>query len=121
VSADVLVDEVWTLHCSRASTHGFTFNDTIAITTPHVEDPTPGNNSKSTPLSVDVIANADVKIASQGFVTPPSEIDVGAAVPVTLRKVLHNNGPYAADPVTVTVTRTATAPADWHHQPADRR
>ena len=111
VSTDVLVDEVWTLHCSRASTHGFTFNDAIAITTPHVEDPTPGNNSKSTPLSVEVIANADVKIISQGFVSPPTNINISESVPVTLHKVLHNNGPYAAEPATVTITETATAPA----------
>jgi hypothetical protein len=30
---------------------------------------------------------------------------------------VHNNGPYAADPVTVTVTRTATAPADCSISP----
>jgi len=118
VGTDVSVDEVWTLHCSQASTHVFTFSDTIAITTPHVDDSVPGNNSASTSHSVDVIAEADVGIVSQSFVSPPTNIHISENVPVTLRKVLHNGGPYTAEAVTVTIAKTATAPADCTIDPS---
>jgi hypothetical protein len=108
VSADVVVDEVWTLHCTAPSTHNFTFNDSIAVTTPHVTDPTPANNSASTPFSVEVFASADAKIVSQALVTPPTEITQGQDVLVTLRKNLHNNGPFG--PVNVGITASAVAP-----------
>jgi len=112
VSVDTVLDEPFTIHCSTPSTHTFSFDNTIAITSPHVTDPNPDNNSASTDLTVAAIGKADVKIVSQSFVGPPAQIDVSANVPVTLRKVLHNNGPYTVDPVTVTVSKTATAPAD---------
>ena len=107
VSVDTVVDEGWTIHCSKASAHTFTFNDAIAVTSPDVTDPDMGNNVASTDLTVDAVAKADVKIVSQQFVNPPSQIDLSTNVPVTMRKVLHNNGPYTADPVTVTINNPA--------------
>ena len=109
VSTDVTVDETWTLHCTEPSTHSFTFNDSISPTTPGATDPNPANNSASTPLSVDVIASADVKITSQAFVTPPTQINASANTDVTLRKTLHNNGPFG--PVDVSIAASATPPA----------
>src|SRR4030042_2378762 len=50
VSTDVTVDEVWALHCTAPSTHVFTFNNSIALTPPHVADSSSGNNSASTQL-----------------------------------------------------------------------
>jgi hypothetical protein len=41
---------------------------------------------------------------------PPTEIDVSEEVPITLRKVLHNNGPYQVETPWVNITKTATAP-----------
>ncbi|MGQ9676482.1 MAG: DUF11 domain-containing protein, partial [Chloroflexota bacterium] len=109
VSTDVVVDEVWTIHCDKPSSHSFSFNNSIAITTPNVEDPNPANNSASTNLTVAVGAQADVRIVDQHFLSPPTEMPVSNDTPVTLRKVLHNNGPYPDD-VTVSVDRAATAP-----------
>jgi hypothetical protein len=109
VSAAVTVDEVWTLHCTDPSTHGFTFTNSIAVTDPHVVDPALGNNGASTPLSLDVIGSADVKISSQSLLSPPATITQDVAVDVTLRKTLHNNGP--AGPANVSITANAVAPA----------
>jgi len=110
VSTDVVVDEVWTIHCAKPSSHSFSFNNSIAVTTLHVQDPTPGNNAASTGLTVNATAQADVKISSQQLVAPPSEIPVSQNVDITLRKTLHNNGGYG--PVDVSISASATAPAD---------
>jgi hypothetical protein len=77
----------------------------------HDDLPPDANNNASTSMTVNAIAYADVKIIDQAWLLPPTEINVSAQVPVILRKVLHNNGPYA-DPVEVTVTKVATAPPD---------
>jgi hypothetical protein len=77
----------------------------------HDDLPPDANNNASTSMTVNAIAYADVKIIDQAWLQPPTDIDVSANVPVTLRKVLHNNGPYS-QPVEVTVTKTATAPPD---------
>ncbi len=108
VNVNMVVDELWTLRCTEPSTHVFTFNNAITLTTPHVEDPDLTNDSASTQLSVDVIAQADVEISSQVVVSPPAEIDVSQDVPVTVRKTLHNNGGYG--PVDVSISSSAVAP-----------
>jgi hypothetical protein len=116
VSVDTVVDEGWTIHCSKPSSHTFSFNDSIAVTTSHVTDPDLTNNSASTGLTVKALAQADVKISSQALVSPPSEIDVSASVPITLRKHLHNVGTYG--PVDVSISPSASAPADCTATPA---
>jgi len=113
ISVDQQVDEVWTIHCGAPSTHSFTFNNSISTVLP---DLSPGNNSASTTLTVDVIGQADVKITSQALVSPPSEINVSANVPITLRKHLNNAGPYG--PVDVSISPSASAPADCTATPA---
>ncbi len=115
-SADVAVDEVWTVNCTAPSTHGFTFNNSISVTTLDVTDPVPANNSASTSLTVDVIAQADVEISNQMLVSPPSEINVSQDQQVTLRKTLRNNGPYG--PVDVSTSAQAVAPADCTATPS---
>jgi hypothetical protein len=50
-----------------------------------------------------------VEISSQQFVSPPAEIPVDQDVDVTLRKTLHNNGPFG--PVEVSISTAAAAPA----------
>jgi hypothetical protein len=107
VSVNVTVDEVWTVRCSQASTHTFTFNNSIAVGA-GCTDPVPGNNSASTQLTTAVTASADVAIASQGFVNPPSEIQCDQNVQVTLRKDIVNNGPYS--PVDVNISTQGLAP-----------
>ncbi|MGQ9573485.1 MAG: dockerin type I domain-containing protein, partial [Dehalococcoidia bacterium] len=109
VSTDVAVDEGWTIHCSKASEHTFTFNDAIAITSPHVIDPNMGNNSAQTQLTVTAIGRSDVKVVGVS-VSGPAEIDVSADRDITVSTALHNDGPYG--PVQVGLSYSGTAPPD---------
>jgi len=106
VSEATVHDELFTIHCDEASTHGpFTINNTISIKDPGITDPVPANNVASSTLTVDALGYADIKITSQSFLSPPSQMTVGVPVVVTVRKVLHNNGLYG--PVTVNIAKTA--------------
>jgi hypothetical protein len=107
VDTDVVMDEMWTVHCDTPSSHSFSFDNAIAVTTAHIADPDQANNSASTGLTVDAIGQADVEV-SQELVDAPSQIDVGEDVTFTLRKHLHNNGPDG--PVNVSVSPSAYAP-----------
>jgi len=100
-STDVAVDEVYTINCSAPSTHAFTFNNTIDITTPGLMDTDFNNNIDTTPMSVVVTAQADVSVTS---VTVNSPSTHSAALPfdVTVAANVANNGPYG--PVTGDVT-----------------
>ncbi|UCH86848.1 MAG: hypothetical protein JSU97_00005, partial [Dehalococcoidia bacterium] len=113
---DVSRDDNFAIHCSQASNHVFTFEDEVVITTEGITDSNPDNNVAIAQLSVNVWAEADVKIVDQYFAGAPTEIDVSVETPLTVQKVLHNNGPYPAD-VTVTLSTTAAAPADCTMSP----
>ncbi len=93
VSVDVPIDEMWTIHCSEPSEHTFTFDNSIAITTPGVTDPNLLNNSASTDLTVAAIARADVKVVSVQ-VDGPAELPVSETAHITVSTIFHNNGPY---------------------------
>jgi hypothetical protein len=110
VSVDVTLDEPFTIHCSKASSHTFAFDNEIELLSEHVVDRTPGNDTAHSELTVDAIGYSDVKIVGQSWVDPPASINVSESKVVKLRKVLHNNGPQG--PVTVTLSRAATAPQD---------
>ena len=58
VSTAITVDEVWTLNCSQTGAKSFNFDNAIAITTAHVNDPNGANNSASTTLDVTVVPAA---------------------------------------------------------------
>jgi hypothetical protein len=109
-SVDVVLSEQFTIRCSQPSTHTFTVSNVVGQPKePHIEDPDESNNHASTDLTVDALATADVEIVSQAFDNPPASMDVSVDTPVTLKKVLKNNGSF---PVTVQITKTATPPAD---------
>jgi hypothetical protein len=118
VSTDVVVDEVWTIHCEYPSSHTSEFVNTIAIATGGVSDPNSTNNVASTLLTLDAIGYADVKVVGQHFYGP-EEMDVSVTESAYVETMLHNNGPDG--PVEVTVGYTATAPADceiyWMGEP----
>ncbi|MGQ9674590.1 MAG: thrombospondin type 3 repeat-containing protein [Chloroflexota bacterium] len=120
VSVDATLDKVFTIHCAAPSSHTFEFTDGVSLPgsslNAHVVDRTPGNNTASTSLTVRAWAYADVKIIDQYFDQPPTEIIVSEDTPVTLVKVLHNNG---ALPVTVTVNKAGFASADCSIDPAE--
>jgi len=108
VSVDILHHEPFTIHCSELGQFTFVFDDTVELKEPYVWDPEPGNDSAITELTVNSVSQADVKIVSVGFVDPPTKVDLGVHVDITLEKVLHNNGPW--EPVDIAIDSTATAP-----------
>jgi hypothetical protein len=97
------------IHCSQPSEHTFSFKAELSeIKDPHVVDTDTGNNSGGTDLTVAALAESDLKIVGQGMMDPPGEIPLGQDVDVTLRKSLHNNGPYG--PVDVDISTAVTEP-----------
>jgi len=108
VSVDVLLHEPFTIHCSQLGPHTFTFDDTVRVTSPGVEDPVPGNNRMVTELTITAVGAADIKITSTSFVNPPTKIPLGQDTDITLRKIIHNNGPWT--PVDISITTSATPP-----------
>jgi hypothetical protein len=116
VSVDVSHQEWFTIHCDEPSTHGpFTIDNVISIKDPGITDPDPLNNVASSSFDVNAWAYADVKIEGQQILAGdclnpvPDEISVSEDVDICVLKLLHNNGPYAAGPVQVQVTKTASA------------
>jgi hypothetical protein len=112
-AADTVVDEIWTIRCPDPGVGKlFTFDNAIAITTAHVTDPaTP--NTASTPLTVAVIASADVKAVSlslpddmSGVAGTQIRVVPGTAENVTDTQVMHNNGPFGPVQVTDLITVT---------------
>jgi hypothetical protein len=127
VSADVVVDETWTIHCDAHSQHVFSFDNQIATEDPGVIDPNLGNNFASTQLAVDVWALADLEMVDQQvfgcddldgdarcdldepLLDPPVDIPSGQNVPLMVLTWIHNDGPFG--PVDAEAETIATAPA----------
>jgi hypothetical protein len=109
VSVDILHHEPFVIHCSEPSQHTFEFDDVVHLTDdPHIRDVVPGNDGKITNFTVDAVAQADIKITSVGFVNPPDTLPLGVNVDITLRKHVHNNGPWT--PVDIAIAAAAAAP-----------
>ena len=108
VSVDIIHNEPFTIHCTKLGTYTFTFADTVSLKDPHVHDPVSGNNSWTTPLAVNSVAKADVKIVSVGFVDRPTVLPFNEDMDITLEKVIHNNGPF--NPVNIAINSAAAAP-----------
>ena len=115
------VDEVYTINCSQASAHSFTFDNEIDLTTPDTFDPSPANNTASTQTNTDVLAEADLEIVNQTLIpsgvtfldmdkdmlADPPFIKNGVTQTVTVSKIVRDEGPYA--PVDVTLAKSAVA------------
>jgi hypothetical protein len=80
----------------------------VGLKDPHVIDLDLTNNTEQTTLTVDGVAKADVKITGASFVNPPTKIPLGQDVNVTLKKHIHNNGPWG--PVNIAINSTAAPP-----------
>ena len=123
VSVDTVVDEAWTIHCSQESTQTFTFQNQIALLDPQIIDPDLTNNSASTQLTINTWAEADLKIVSQQVINPPSTIAISQDVSVTVRALVHNNGPYtplnALSEMVVTIPQDCTVSPPVHIQKFD--
>jgi hypothetical protein len=103
-------DDNFAIHCSQASNHVFMFEDEVVITTGGVTDDDPDNNFASAQLSVNVLAEADLKVTNIWVDPWPTDIDVSETFTATIWGTLHNNGPYG--PATGTVTFSADVPPD---------
>jgi hypothetical protein len=105
------------LHCFEKSSHPDAFELSVgAAPVPPVWDAVSANNIAKNKPDVTVLAKADVKKTSFQVVSPPASIPVGVATPITLRAVLHNNGPFG--PVDVRDDMVAVAPADCSVSPS---
>jgi len=84
------------------------FDDSVNVLTPDIVDPDPSNDTAHTELTVAAVSQADVKITGIGFVDPPTKIPATQDVDITLRKHIHNNGPW--DPVDIAIDVSGAAP-----------
>jgi hypothetical protein len=109
VSVLTAVDVVWSVTCTSQSFHTFTADVTISVDQFHVTDPTAANDSgQSIATDLAVFSGADGKIVSAVALSPPFSIPASTNVNITVRKVLHNNGP--TGPVDFELSKTVTAP-----------
>jgi len=110
ISTAVNVTENFTISCTNPSTHVFSVDNCIAITTAGVSDSSPANNCWPTQqVSVDVLATSDIKVTS---VTASSPASNGSGSPfiVSATAILHNNSGYG--PTNVDTTFTLNLPGD---------
>jgi hypothetical protein len=75
-----------------------------------------GSGSVTECVTIHVIAEADLKIVDQELVDPPATMEVCEDVDITLRKTIHNNGPYG--PLEASIDTSARPPADCTAVPA---
>jgi len=108
VSVDILHHEPFTIHCYELGEHTFVFDDAVSVSTPGIVDPDPSNDTAITELTVTAVSQADIKITGVTFIDRPTKVDLGAEVDITLRKHVHNNGPWT--PVDIAIDATASAP-----------
>ncbi len=116
VSVDAVIDCDFTIHCTAPSTHQFDFtNEVTLVPADHVAEVSPENNSAATSFVVNAWEYADVKVVDISL-DGPEEIDVSQQAALSLETVLHNNG---VVPVTVTVSKAATAAEDCTIDPEE--
>jgi hypothetical protein len=115
VSVTVTLDQTFTMHCTSPSNHTFCWSDSIEVSTLHVRDPNPNNNSASLCITNTVVAEADTKI-TQVATQAPATVNVGQNFNVTVGANVHNNGPYG--PMTGTVTYSLSVPPDCTKSPS---
>jgi len=96
------------IHCFEPSSHQFWVENEIELLEPGYADPNMTNNIDVVNVPVNVWAVSDIKINSFSVVynrkidsngdTVPDlpVVDVGTPTNITVRKVLHNNGPWGA-------------------------
>ncbi len=110
LSVPVPVTENFTVTCTNASSHIFTINNCIAITTAGVTDSNPSNNCAAQVQPVVVIgASSDVKVTGS-VLSAPATASIGVPFPVSATVTLHNNGPFG--PVNVDTILTLNLPGD---------
>jgi hypothetical protein len=110
VSTSTPVGVSWSVTCTNQSFHSFSASGSITVDDLHVTDPNGANNSaQSAPAQVVVFAQADGKIVSATVLNPPFAIAANTSMNITVRKVLHNNGPLAS--ASFNLSKSAIVPA----------
>ncbi|MEX0800901.1 MAG: hypothetical protein WD379_06790 [Dehalococcoidia bacterium] len=117
----LIVDTSWDKHCFAPSTHTFqlTADASDDGDTPHVSY---NSDSKVSPFSEDILADADIKISSWFFLGDVVQLDADSwfrEVPLTpgdlddydldSKEKLHNNGPFGPVESTVSIDATPAA------------
>jgi hypothetical protein len=103
------VTRTYTIHCDTRCYHSV-FLEGSAVPLPPVREEYLSNNVHKQDIVVEAWEYADVKKVSFEVLSAPTDIDVSTDYDVTLRAVVHNNGPVS--PVDVQDEVLATAPAD---------
>ena len=106
-SVPTVIVAVFNVTCSTPSFHTFSADNEVSVTSTHVRDPDPENNTgSSADDTVAVIASADVGIIAM-TVSADTPQNVNESFQITVDETLHNNGPWG--PVEVELTFTPTA------------
>jgi hypothetical protein len=115
VSVTVTLDQTFTMHCTSPSNHTFCWSDSIEVSTVHVRDSNPNNNSASMCITNTVEAQADVKVNGTAVTAPVSQA-ANTNFVVTVSGSAHNNGPYG--PVAGSGSVSLSVPADCTKSPS---
>ena len=83
------------LHCNARSDHQI-FLEESAVPTWPVTDNAVANNVDKKYIAIEAWEYADVKEVSSSFLNPPTSVQAGVPFNLTVRSVVHNNGPVAA-------------------------
>ena len=100
--------EYFTVYGNETSQHHFQITNKITPVDVHVMDLDLSNDLMSTELRVAIVGETDGRIVGFEVVDPPTEVQAGEDVEITLRKVLHNTGPFG--PAEYQIVNVAYAP-----------
>jgi hypothetical protein len=98
------------VHCNHSCDHSIPLLEVGVTPVYPVLDPDVSNNVHKEYPTIEAWDNADVKKIKFEVYEPPTTIDAGVPTDVTLRAVIHNNGPFG--PVDISDEMNVTAPAD---------
>jgi len=117
LAADELRDvtRTYTIHCNAKCDHQI-FLEASAVPMPPVQDEYLSDNVHKQWIDVEAWVYTDIKKIVFEILSAPTDIDVSADAVVSLRSVIHNNGPY--EPVDIQDEILAFAPADCDVTPA---
>jgi hypothetical protein len=115
----------YSVHCNHKSTHieiglagDLNFGlEASAVPMPPVREEFLGDNVHKQDITVNAWEKADLKKISFQVLAPPTNIDVGVDVPITVRALLHNNGSYGPVDIQDEVLASAREPNDCSVDP----
>jgi len=108
------VARTYTIHCNAKCDHSI-FLEASAVPKPPVHDEYLSDNVHKQWIDIEAWVYTDVKKISFEALSAPTDIDVSEDGTISLRSVVHNNGPW--EPVDVQDEILAFAPADCEVTP----